>query len=225
MATSGTYSFYTSEQLIQFITEAFERLGFMGEQVSGDMMTSAINSLNFMFMDWTADGSKQWSIKLINQIIVPNQASFVMPIGSYDILDMVNRLNNIDIGMSQISRDEYLLINYKLAATSNPVNYFVDKSYAPPVVYLYPVPSTTQTTLMYNALMVSPDVSDPSLMSGTTPWWNNAIATVLCAKLAEKFKPEALQEKLALADLAYTRASRADSDKTDARIRTPYKFG
>jgi len=224
MATSGTYNFYTSEQLVQFITEAFERLGFMGEQVSGDMMTSAINSLNFMFANWTGDKSRQWAIKLVYQTIVPMQSNFTMPIGSYDILDMVNRLNNIDIGMSQISRDEYLLINYKLASTSNPVNYFVDKSVSPPVVYLYPVPNTTQTSLIYNALMVSPDVNDVSLTSGCTPYWNDAISAGLCERLAEKFKPEVYMEKAAIARDTYSRASRADGDLTSVRISSPYTF-
>jgi len=148
-----------------------------------------------------------------------------MPIGSYDILDMVNRLNNIDIGMSQISRDEYLLINYKQAQTSNPVNYFVDKTHYPPTVFLYPVPNTTQTTIMYNALMVSPDVNDVSLQSGATPWWQDAISAGLCERLAEKFKPESYMEKAAISKETYIRARRADGDKTDARIRTPYKFG
>lgn len=225
MTTSGTYNFYSSEQLIQFITEAFERLGFLGEQVSGDMLTSAINSLNFMFMNWTSDKSRQWAIRLVNQTITPNQATFTMPIGSYDILDMVNVLNGVAIGMSQISRDEYLLINEKNVSTSNPVDYFVDKSVSPPVVYLYPVPATTQTTLQYNALMVSPDVNDLSLMSGATPYWNDAIAAGLTERLAEKFKPEIYLEKAAIARDTYMRASRADGDLTSTRIRTAYKFG
>jgi len=225
MATSGTYNFYSSEQLVQFITEAFERLGFMGEQVSGDMMTSAINSLNFMFANWTSDGSKQWGIKLINQAIVPGQASFQMPVGSYDIIDMITRLNGIDIGMSQISRDEYLLISQKNVQSTQSVNYFVDKTAYPPTVYLYPVPLNTTQGILYNALMVSPDANDMSLMSGATPWWNDAIAAGLCARMAEKFKPEQFKDKMAVAELTYIRASRADGDKTDVRLRTPYKFG
>jgi hypothetical protein len=225
MATSGTYNFYSSEQLVQFITEAFERLGFMGESVSGDMMTSAINSMNFMFMNWTGDKSRQWAIKLVNQTIVPGQASFQMPVGSYDILDMITRLNGIDIGMSQISRDEYLLISDKQVQSTQSVNYFVDKSYSPPVVFLYPIPLNTTQGILYNAMMVSPDVNDVSLMSGTTPYWNDAIAAGLCERLAEKFKPEIYLEKVAVARETYQRASRADGDLTDARIRTPYKFG
>ena len=148
MGTSGTYNFYSSTQLVQFITEAFERLGILGEQVSGDMMTSAINSLNFMFANWTADGSKQWGIKLINQDIVPGQASFQMPVGSYDVIDMITRLNGIDIGMSQISRDEYLLISDKTVQSTQSVNYYVDKTNYPPTDVLYPIPlNTTQGVL------------------------------------------------------------------------------
>lgn len=225
MTTSGTYNFYTSEQLVQYITEAFERLGFRGEQVSGDMMTSAINSLNFMFCDWASDGSKQWGIRLVTQTLVPNQVTFTMPVGTYDILNMVNVLNNVAIGMSQISREEYLYINVKTVTTSNPVNYFVDKSVAPPVVYMYPVPNTNQVSIQYNALTMSQDVNDVSLQSGITPWWQNAIPTCLCALLAEKFKPEMYLEKNTQAQLAYQRASRADSDKTEIFFRTPYRFG
>lgn len=227
MATSGTYTFGVNTQIAQIITEAFERLGIFGEQVSGDMMTSAINSLNFMFNSWGSDESKQWTINTLVQypITTPQLGipTFQLAAGQYDILDMAYRYQGIDIGMAQISRDEYLLVSQK-TVQSVPVNYFVDKSTTPPTVYLYPVPNSTLITLLYNAVSLPQDVTDPSFRIPNTPWWTESVAAGLTARLADKFKKELYQEKVAEAEAFYRKASRSDVDQTNARIRTPYKF-
>lgn len=225
MTTSGTFNFSDNTQVALIITEAFERIGFFGEQVSGDMMSSGLTSFNFMLNSWTRDESKQWALTSLEEYFpVPGVVSFQLPNGQYDVLDMIYRQNGVDIGMSQISRDEYLLINVK-TIQSTPVQYFVDKSTYPPTIYLYPVPNSTTISLIYTAVNLPEDISNPAFMAAVTPWWLEAMAAGLAARLAAKFKPELAQQMKIEADQAYRESSRADVDNTSARIRTPYKFG
>ncbi len=226
MATSGTYNFSDKTQVAQIITEAFERLGFFGEQVSGDMMSAAINSFNYMLTSWTGDESKQWAYKSLQEhALIPYQASFQLNDGEYDIITMVYRNNGIDIGMSEISREEYLYITDKRVQSSTPVLWFTDKATYPPTIYLYPVPNTLLTSLVYSVVKLPQDISDPSFMAAVTPWWIEGMTAGLTARLAEKFKPEVYQDKAALAEIEYKRSSRADLDQTNVRLRTPYRFG
>lgn len=225
MATSGTFNFSDNTQAAQIIVEAFERLGIFGEQVSGDMLSSGLHSFNYMLTSWTGDESKQWAMTSLKEhVCVPGEASFSLDNGEYDILDMVYRENNIDIGMSQISRSEYLLINAKYIQSS-PVQYFLDKSQYPPVIYLYPVPNSALLSLIYTVVKLPEDISDPSYLAAVTPWWIEAMTAGVTARLATKFKPEMAQDKMVIADIEYRRASRADLDQTNCRIRSPYKFG
>lgn len=225
MTTSGTYTFSDNTQVNQIITESFERLGIFGEQVSGDMMSSAINSFNYLLTSWVGDESRQWAYtSLFQHACVPGQMSFQLLDGQYDIIDMVYRLNNVDVGMSQISRTEYLYITEK-TIQSVPTQWFLDKSVYPARVYMYPVPNTPLITLVYTVVSMPQDINDPSFQPNATPWYTEALTAGLTARLAEKFKPEVIQEKKALADIAYGQASRGDLNQEATRIRSPYRFG
>lgn len=225
MTTSGTFNFSNNTRVALIITEAFERIGLFGEQVSGDMMSSAIHSFNFMLNSWTRDESKQWALTSLEQYFpAVGQTSFQLNNGQYDVLDMIYRQNGVDIGMSQISRDEYLLINVK-TVQSTPVQYFCDKSTYPPTIYLYPVPNSTTISLIFTAVNLPQDIDNPAFLAAVTPWWLEAMAMGLAARLAAKFKPEAAEQLRLEADQAYRESSRADVDNTSCRIRTPYKFG
>lgn len=229
MATSGTYDFSSSTQIASIVTEAFERLGVFGEQVSGDMLRSATHSLNYLVTEWLQDGSRQFAIQQFTYQPEPNQqgqyaASFQMPAGCYDILSMVSRLNGIDIGMTCISREEYLFISDKAVGSAQCVNYWIDKTTYPATIVLYPLPNTTTQSIVYNALQATTDINDPSLQPGVTPWWLDALASGLAARLAEKFKPERYEEKMGIYTRAYTLARRADVDQVYARVRSAYRF-
>lgn len=223
MASTGTYTELSSLTIAQLIDESFRRLRVDPILLTTEHQFSARLSLTLLFADWANEGNHQFTIETTTQALVVGDISFIMPVGSIDVLDMIYSFNDQDIQIKAISREDYLYINNKESA-GQPVCYFVDKTTIPPVVKLWPVPNTVGSLVSYNRMIQIQDVGQGTNTPGVTRMYVEAICAGLAAKLAEKYGdvaqyPTMEKDLLVKAASAYKRASDQDRDRAPYVIK------
>lgn len=85
MATSG--KLYTTPQTNIVITEAFERIGSVGDLITAQQIQSGLNSLNFILSSWANRGWNLFTTRYAMLYLVNNQNSYSLPDGITDILE------------------------------------------------------------------------------------------------------------------------------------------
>lgn len=86
MVTSNTYNFQNSFTVDIIIKEAFERCGLLSDITTANQLQSAQRSLNIMFTNWLNRGLNLWAVDQQMIQLVPNQATYMLPPGTVDIL-------------------------------------------------------------------------------------------------------------------------------------------
>lgn len=88
MTTSGTYNF-SSIQVDDLITDAYERCGIIPDLSTGEQAVSAIRSLNLMFINWVTNAGTNapllWLVEQCQLDLVQGQTTYSFPIGTYDV--------------------------------------------------------------------------------------------------------------------------------------------
>jgi hypothetical protein len=82
---------------------------------------------------------------------------------------------------------------------------------------LYPAPDAVYTATLY-ALRQPQDVSSLAQTADAPFLWSEALAAALTARLAEKYAPDRLKEKLDLAQSAWTAAYGDDRERVPLSI-------
>lgn len=151
MATSGTATF--NPEFRDLVEEAFERAGL--ELRTGYDLQTARRSMNFMSLEWQNRGINLWTIEQGSQALTPGTSSYTMPADTIDLIehqlrtDAGNQSSQTDYTLSRISVSDYAQLSNKLTQ-GMPVQIYIDRQRAAPVVHLWPVPDNTQTyTLVY----------------------------------------------------------------------------
>ena len=151
MATSGTATF--NPEFRELVEEAFERAGL--ELRSGYDLQSARRSMNFMALEWQNRGINLWTVEQSSTALVAGTASYTLAADIIDLLEHQVRTNSgvvasqADFPLTRISVSDYAQLSNKLTRGS-PLQIYVDRQRAAPVVYLWPVPDDAQTyTLVY----------------------------------------------------------------------------
>lgn len=222
MTTSGTYNTVANFSVVEWIDEAFRRCQVDQSKIESEHLTSARISLNLLFIDWVNDGVEQFIIDQQTYTLTgtSSDSNFTTPVGTVDVLNMVFRnSSNTDMEISAISRQDYEYISQK-TASGQPVNYFVDKTTMPAVVYLWPVQNITGTSVVYNRLRQIQDVGNYSNTLDVSVLYTSAAISGLAARLAEKYCTPDLEDRLiSKYQEAYEKAKDQDRDRAQLVIK------
>ncbi len=98
MGTSNTYNFGTLTAFDDLARDAFERIGIIGNNVTGLQLQSAILSANLELTDWQGKGLNLPFIEQDMLSILPMQPTYALPINTVRLLEVsvaaLNRLNS-----------------------------------------------------------------------------------------------------------------------------------
>tara|TARA_R110000824_G_scaffold242636_1_gene431296 strand:- start:1945 stop:2643 length:699 start_codon:yes stop_codon:yes gene_type:complete len=143
MATSGTATF--NLDINEVCEEAFERAGT--ELRSGYDLKTARRSLNLMSLEWINRGINLWTIEEGSVTLATDDGAYTLPADTIDLLEHVVRTNSgtsnqSDFNLARISVTTYSQIPNK-TSTGRPTQIYIDRQRDAPVVYLWPLPSST----------------------------------------------------------------------------------
>lgn len=187
MSIAATYTF--DPDLAEYFDESFERSGMDPKAIGQDHITSALRSVKFMFSEWVTFGIRQFLIVQTTQATTSGMASFNLPAGGIDIVNMQLRRSGRDTPMTRISRDEFRELASK-TENGRPDRYFVDRQYNQVTVYLWRRGENTTDFIVYDYYR---RISDPGRMANTLQLpvhMQELFASGLAMRLAQKFKPE-----------------------------------
>lgn len=198
MATSGTTAF--NLDIAEVIEEAFDRCGLRLK--TGYDLTTARRSLDLLGIEWQNRGINFWTVEAVSTTLAASTATKTLETDTIDVLEALIRTGSgttqSDSVLTRIPVSVYASIPSK-TATGRPVNFWLDKQLAAPVMYFWPVPDLSTYTLVYYKLRriedtsVQPAATDPDVPARFLP----ALVAGLASKLASKY-PEAYPR---LADL------------------------
>ena len=151
MATSGTTAF--DMDFTEIAEEAWERAG--REMRSGYDLRTARRSMNLMTIEWQNRGLNLWTIDSGTQTLTAGTSQYTLPADTIDLLDHVirtdagNTTTQADLTISRIGVSTYASIPNKLTR-GRPIQVFVERLRAAPVINLWPVPDDSSTyTFVY----------------------------------------------------------------------------
>lgn len=228
---SGTYTQSANDD---YLAEACARIGIRGDQINADHIQEATRSANLMLASWAADGYTQYDMTLAEVTFTPNVGVYAQALfapGTLQIFSSIIRVSNtFDVPMVRISRYDYEQIPYK-TDLGRPDRFFWDglgNTLGQRYMQLWPVPDMTYTARVWcicrsqdtGSLINSPDIGFE---------WIDAFSAGLAARLAEKFRPDLFDSKMALAGGpglpggAYMIARRGERERGPSRFRLDYR--
>ena len=144
MATSGTATF--NLEISEVIEEAFERCGL--ESKTGYDIETARRSLNLLSLEWANRGLNFWCVEQGTASTAASTSTITLPADTVDLIEHWFRdgtgTSQNDLPLSRFSVSQYSTVPNKLTE-GRPVNLFIDKQRAAPVVYLWPTPDKVYT--------------------------------------------------------------------------------
>lgn len=222
MTTSGTYIF--NPDLAELFDEAMERARIDPAVVSARHILSARRSMRFMLAEWATEDYHDFRIQRQSFTLVQSQAAYVagtdfdIPAAVIDILNVVLRRNGVDTPVEFMSRHEQINIPEK-TTEGRPDRVFIEKGRDGITMTLWTVPENSTDELHFDAVVKFED-SDTAADNADIPYqMQDAFAYGLAARLAEKFGPPQLEEKLYIkAAESLKKGSNAVRERGDVRI-------
>ena len=228
--TSGTTIFDKNFAIDEIIEEAYERIGMQG--VSGNQLRMARRSLNIMFQEWGNRGLHYWQIANNNITLVADQAVYTMfrsssdgtsdataVFGVDDILEASFRNSNIDSPLTKINRSQYQALSNK-TATGQPTQYYVQRLIDRVTITLYLTPGSDQAGKLLNYYYVKriQDVGDYTNATDVPYRFVPCMVSGLAFYLAQKFKPQMVQQMKLLYEDELQRALEEDGSSSSTYI-------
>jgi hypothetical protein len=102
MATSGTYTFGQSQN-IDLIEDAFESNGIMPDMITPQQVRTITRSANFILSNWTNRGLNLFQVKNEVLNLIANQATYLLPTATNNILEATLRTSNRPLGGTAFS--------------------------------------------------------------------------------------------------------------------------
>ena len=189
MATSGTATF--NLEISEIIEEAFERCGLQSK--TGYDIETARRSLNLMSLEWANRGLNFWTVEQGTASTTASTSTITLPADTVDLIQHLIRdgsgTSQSDLPISRFSVSQYSTIPNKLTE-GRPVNLYIDKQRAAPVVYLWPTPDKVYT-FAYQRIRRIEDTgaigsTDPDVPARFLP----ALVSGLAFRISQKY-PEA----------------------------------
>ena len=228
--TSGTTIFDKNFAIDEIIEEAYERIGMQG--VSGNQLRMARRSLNIMFQEWANRGLHYWEVANNSITLVADQATYTMfrstgdgtssttaVYGVDDVLEASFRNSNVDTPLTKISRSAYQALSNK-TATGVPTQYFVQRLIDRVTITLYLTPGSDQAGKFINYYYVKriQDVGDYTNATDVPYRFVPCMASGLAFYLAQKFKPQMVQQMKMLYEDELQRALSEDGSPSSTYI-------
>lgn len=227
MATSGTYLF--NPDLAELVDEAFDRCRVDPAHLTMRHIQSARRSMRFMLTDWATDDYNDFRINRETLTLTQGQGTYVAgtdfddTVGGVgnaiiDILGFVLRRNGVDTPVTIMGRDEYLTIPDK-SIEGRPDRVFVDKQRDGISLTFWTLPENSTDEVLFDAVYKFED-SETAADQMDVHWYMfDAFAAGLAARLAEKYSPPELEDKLIMkAMVAFRKANNAVRERGDVRI-------
>lgn len=220
MATSGTYIF--NPDLAEQVDEALERCRIDPAMITSRHILSARRSMRFMLADWATEDYHDFRIQRLNFTTVQGTAAYTgptdIPANVIDIIDVVLRRSGVDTPVEFMTRSDYLNIPEK-DIEGRPDRIFIDKQRDNLVFTLWTTPENSTDVIIYDAVRKFED-SDTAADTADIPYqMQEAFASGLAARLAEKFAPPELEEKLWMkAQQAFRKGTNAVRERGPVRI-------
>ena len=223
MATSGSATF--NPDFTELAEEAFDMAGV--EMRSVYHLRSARRSLNTMFLEWANRGINLWTVESGTQALTAGTASYTLPSDTIDLIEHSIRTNSgnvstqSDTRLNRISVSTYSAIPNKLSK-GLPIQIYIDRQTAAPVVNLYPVPDDVETyTLFYYRIARIEDVGSPGsntldLPARFLPCATAGLAYYLSVKHSDQ--AERVLALKAMYDEQWQLASSEDREKASVRF-------
>ena len=228
--TSGTTVFDKNFAIDEIIEEAYERIGMQG--VSGNQLRMARRSLNILFQEWGNRGLHYWQVANNNITLVADQAVYTMfrstgdgtsdataIYGVDDILEASFRNSNIDTPLTKINRSQYQALSNK-TSTGTPTQYFVQRLIDRVTITLYLTPGSSEAGKFINFYYVKriQDVGDYTNATDVPYRFVPCMASGLAFYLAQKFKPQMVQQMKMLYEDELQRALQEDGSSSSTYI-------
>ena len=228
--TSGTTVFDKNFAIDEIIEEAYERIGMQG--VSGNQLRMARRSLNILFQEWGNRGLHYWQVANNNITLVADQAVYTMfrstgdgtsdataIYGVDDILEASFRNSNVDTPLTKINRSQYQALSNK-TSTGTPTQYFVQRLIDRVTITLYLTPGSSEAGKFINFYYVKriQDVGDYTNATDVPYRFVPCMASGLAFYLAQKFKPQMVQQMKLLYEDELQRALAEDGSSSSTYI-------
>ena len=228
--TSGTATFDKTFAVDEIIEEAYERIGMQG--VSGNQLKMARRSLNIMFQEWANRGLHYWEVANNNITLVADQAVYTMfrstgdgtssttaVYGVDDVLEVVYRNSNVDSPLTKINRSQYQSLSNK-TSTGQPTQYFVQRFIDKVTITLYLTPGSSEAGKFINYYYVKriQDVGDYTNATDVPYRFVPCMCSGLAYYLAQKFKPQMVQQMKLLYEDEFQRALSEDGSPSSTYI-------
>ena len=228
--TSGTTIFDKNFAIDEIIEEAYERIGMQG--VSGNQLRMARRSLNILFQEWGNRGLHYWQVANNSITLVADQAVYTMfrstgdgtsdataIYGVDDILEASFRNSNIDTPLTKINRSQYQALSNK-TSTGTPTQYFVQRLIDRVTITLYLTPGSSEAGKFINFYYVKriQDVGDYTNATDVPYRFVPCMASGLAFYLAQKFKPQMVQQMKLLYEDELQRALAEDGSSSSTYI-------
>lgn len=218
--SSGSFGFGMGN--VSVVLEAFDRINIHYPEINSHLLLSARTSLNLEFIDWENAGYQFWKTASGTIPLVAGQATYTLPTNlvtvenvEYTAVNAFSSGVNMDRIMTPIQQQQYAEITNKLQQ-GIPTTYWAQMTY-PQQLTIWAVPAAGQVApnfvLSWFGLQ---QMQDATMGQGETPDVPRRALDALCARmamrLAEKFRPELLKDKVALAEEAWARMQRRDQE-------------
>ena len=228
--TSGTTVFDKNIAIDEIIEEAYERIGMQG--VSGNQLRMARRSLNILFQEWGNRGLHYWQVANNSITLVADQAVYTMfrstgdgtsdataIYGVDDILEASFRNSNVDTPLTKINRSQYQALSNK-TSTGTPTQYFVQRLIDRVTITLYLTPGSSEAGKFINFYYVKriQDVGDYTNATDVPYRFVPCMASGLAFYLAQKFKPQMVQQMKLLYEDELQRALAEDGSSSSTYI-------
>ena len=190
MATSGTTAF--NLEISEVIEEAFERCGLQSR--TGYDIETARRSLNLLSLEWVNRGLNFWTVEQGTKTLTAGTSTVTMDSDPGDRIQHWIRegsgTSQSDLPISRFSVSQYSSIPSKLTE-GRPVNLYIDKQRAAPVVYFWPTPDKAYT-FAYQQIRRIEDTgavgsTDPDVPARFLPASVSGLAYMISQKYPEAF--------------------------------------
>lgn len=179
------------------IDEAFERIGRAPSGITAEHIVSAQRSIRLLLSDWNTDSVDFWKVAS-GQIhtVALNESAFTPVAGTVDIIRVACRRSQYDTPMLVIAAEDWFAIPDKLLTAGMPTRVWCERLASSVSAHYWPMAENATDVLVYDALL---QFNDSSILAGSPDvpeMWLNAFTDGLTAKLAEKWAPDRMAEKI-----------------------------
>lgn len=214
MTSSGTWTW--NPTFDDLLLEAWERLSKSEAELTGAVARSARQSLQMLMMEWTNRGLNLWQVDQQTLSTVIGTASYTLPTATVEPLDVTLTISGVERLLSPIGRGTYAAIPVK-TTRAPPSQYWSNRQAGSVTLNLYPTPDKVYT-LTYWRMREAQDVGSMANTLDAPRLWSDALAAGLAMRLAEKYSPERMAEKTALAERAFKEAAGENRNRVPLKI-------